>query len=375
MEIIKHFVYDFGFLLFLFFILSLLIIWGVKSKKSKWKQFCYNFSALFIALFLFECYSYLFGENNINSNAVFSGSFAHNETVSGEKEFVGYGPIEDSVFEVTSIRKNNDSTIYEVTYSFENGQRVLPNNNDTSINNLFILGCSHAFGDGLNDNQTLPFFINKHANQKHHIYNYAFSSYGTHQALAIIEKKILTDLAAIKKENNCVIYSFIPSHFERAAGYKIWNVNDPFYEFENNKLVYKGSFDDNRFFKNNFLVKGTKKVWRNSQLYKSLFIPKVTNNDVVRVSEIIKQMNHLLSEQGVRFIVLLSQSNNEYEDEHILYEELLNNNIEHYFATTIIKDLEKNTNDYIIIGDGHPNEKYNSKIGNFLSEKINSPIQ
>lgn len=371
MEIIRQLIYNFGALLFFLGVFTLLFYLGFKSKKPLWKQISFNSSAIFFALFIFEFYSVLTVKTTINSNAVFSGSFAHNKTVSGKKKLVGYGPIEDSSFQVTSIRKNNDSTIYNVTYSFANGRRVVPNNNDTSNNNLFIVGCSHAFGDGLNDNQTLPYFINKHANQKYHIYNHAFSSYGTHQALKIVENKILSHANLSNAENNCVIYSFIPSHFERAAGYKIWNVHDPYYEVENNQLIYKGSFDENRLFKSNFLVKGTKKVWRSSQLYKSLFTPTVNQNDIIRVVQLIKQMSLLLSKKNIRFIVLLSQSDLEYDDEHILYEELKTYNIEHYFATSIIKDLEKNTEKYIIIGDGHPNEKYNDKIAAYLIQVLN----
>ena len=369
MGFIQHIIIDYGVLLFFFFVASLLIFLGRKTKKTLWKQVAYNLSAIFIALFIFECYATLTEDANINSDATFSGSFAHNKAVSGKKDIVGYGPVEDSSFQVSSIRKNNDSIIYDVIYSFEDGRRVVPNNNDTSGNNLVILGCSHAFGDGLNDHQTLAYFMNKHASQKYHIYNYAFSSYGTHQALAILENKIINNTEFLPP-NTVVIYSFIPSHFERAAGYKIWNVHDPYYEIENNKLITKGSFDQNRFFKSNFLVKGTKKVWRNSQLYNSLFTPKVNHNDVIRVAEIIKQMNHLSSKNGIRFVVLLSQSNNEYDDEHLLYKELKKNNIEHYYATNIIKDLEKNTPHYIIVGDGHPNEKYNTLIAKFLTEKL-----
>jgi hypothetical protein len=365
---IRVLVYEFGVSLISFLLLSSLIYFGIRSKKPKKKYFFFNLSAIFIAIFLFEIYSHLKNSNHINTNANYSGSFFDNELIAEKKEHVGYGPKPDTSFYTTAIRKNNDSIIYNVNYTFENGKRFLPNNNNTSSNHLFFLGCSHVFGDGLNDNQTLPYFVNEYSNEKYNISNYGFSGYGTHQALKILENEIIRSGKLEKNKNSCVIYSFIPSHFERAAGHKIWDANGPLYEVEDNQLIFKGSFNEKDFIKENYITKRLKTIWQNSYLYKSIFEPKVKNKDVKRVVEIVKRMNNISIKNGIRFIVILGRTNMENEFENAFYQGIETCGIEHYFVSSAIPKF--NDKDYTIFGDGHPNSKYNSELGKFLVDKL-----
>lgn len=371
MELIRHIVYNQGFLLFCLFLAGLLIVLGLKSRRSMWKHVFYNISALFITLFIFEIYSSLtWKESDIGKNAIFSGSFVENSLVSGPKEYVGYGPVEDSSFEVSSIRKNGNSLIYDVSHTFCNGKRLVPNNNESSHQYIALLGGSYAFGDGLNDNQTLPYFINKYSNSKFNIHNHAFNGYGTHQALKIIEEKIIHSENLIVSDSNVVIYWYIPQHIGRAAGHSIWDPYGPCYEIENDCLVYKGSFDKNRWFKQNSITKRVKAIWRNSFLYRSFFEHKINCKDVLRVNKIMDRMNELLAEKGIRFIVFVGFSKRKYPYQKAIHQYLFDNNIEHYFATSIIEDIKDKSEEYLIIGDGHPNEKYNRAIGAFFAKEI-----
>jgi hypothetical protein len=345
-----------------------LIICGLKCKKSFWKHSFYNISAIFIALFIFELFP-LFTQYK-ESKIVYSGTYTDNPMVSDRKAFVGYGPNEDTSFNVTASRENGDTLIYKVIYSFNKGKRVVPNNNDSAKKNIFFLGCSYVFGDGLNDNQTLPFYFSEKTNHKYNVVNFAFSGYGTHQALKILEENILKNKSFQLSDSDCVIYSFIPSHFERAAGYADWDKYGPYYKIENNQLVYKGNFDDKRLFKQNFITYRLGIIWHNSFLYKSFFEPKTQLEDVLLVGEMIKKMNLLLKKKGIRFLVLNGQSSKDYKYEDVFIEILKTNHIEHYFVKSIIKDLEINLSNYVIKGDGHPNEIYNQKIASFLSEKL-----
>jgi len=367
---IRVLIYEFGIPLICFLLSISLIYFGVNSKKTKKKYIFYNLSAIFIAIFLFEIYSHFKNKDHINSNAKYSGSFFDNEIVAGKKQNVGYGPKNDTSFQVSAIRKNNDSIVYNVNYTFVNGKRYIPNNMNSSNNHLYFLGCSHVFGDGLNDNQTLPYFVNKYANKKYKISNYGFSGYGTHQALSILKNEILLSKEIEENTNSCVIYSFIPAHFERAAGYKLWDPNGPKYEVENNQLIFKGSFDENNFIKENYVTKRLKTIWKNAYIYKSIFAPKLKTEDVIRVSEIVKEMASVLKEKNIRFIVLLGRSDLNNTKENKFYQELKLNQIEHYFVSNIIPNI--NDKDYTIYGDGHPNEKYNSVLGKFLVKKLNS---
>mgnify|MGYP006078976337 CR=1 FL=1 len=145
------------------------------------------------------------------------------------------------------IRKNNDSLIFEANYSFKNGFRTTQNDNDSSNFNISIFGGSHLFGEGLNDNQTVAYFLNKNSNSSYNITNYAFNGYGTHQALISLEKRLSTK----KDIPKIIVYYFITEHIFRSAGNALWDTKGPLYEFENNEFTYKGSFNENRLIKPN----------------------------------------------------------------------------------------------------------------------------
>lgn len=368
MEIIKFTIYNLGLALFDCFLFSLLIVLGINCKKSIWKHISYNFSAIFIALFIFELYSFYTQDDE--EKVVFSGTYADNKMVSGRKDLVGYGPRDDISFNASAIRTNGDSVIYNVIYSFHNGRRVVPNNNDSAKKNVFFLGCSYVFGDGLNDNQTLPYYFSKYSKGSYTVFNYAFSGYGGHQALKIVEEKITKSNSFKLSDKDCVVYYFIPSHIERAAGYAIWDVYGPRYEVENNKLICKGDFEEFRFIKHNYFTKRFEIIWKNSALYKSFFQPKVCQKDAIRMIEIVKKMDNLLKSHGTRFIIVVGLSVHKNKQEELFYESLISNNIEHYFVDSIIIDMNVHFQDYTIKGDGHPNEKHNLKIGEFLSKKL-----
>lgn len=196
--------------------------------------------------------------------------------------------------------------------------------------------------------------------------NLAFSGYGTHQALKIVENKILKTTQQL--DTAYVIYSFIPTHFERAAGFQIWEKDTPNFEVEENRLVYKGSFEDNTLIKSNYLTKRIEIIWRNSYLYKSFFQPKIKIVDIIRVLEIIKKMKFLLHQKNIQFIILIGGEHFGNEFETFFYENLKKNNIDYYFIDSILKSSNKAI--YKINGDGHPNEKYNKEVAVFLSKKI-----
>ena len=366
MEFLRHIVYDLGFQCFIFILICILIHTGTKFHKKIYQQICFNFSAIPIAILLFEIFSTI---TLPKEKVTFSGTYADNPIVSGSKEFLGYGPKEDTSFQVSAIRKNNDSLIYSVKYSFKEGRRFTNNNNDTSIFDISFLGGSHLFGDGLNDNQTTPYFLNECSKQKYNLFNYAFSGYGTHQALMTIEKKIVNNIERNNGEN-VIIYYFIPNHIARAAGKNIWDINGPHYEFKKNELTYLGGFDEDKIIKQNFFTKRIKIIWHNSHIYKILTKGEYSNKDIVRTKEIIKRMHLILTNGNSRFILLIKREQNTEYLEKLLFKPMKESNIEFYYIDSIIEDIYENKDNYYIKGDGHPNEAYNKKLADFLHNKL-----
>jgi hypothetical protein len=365
MEFVRYLIYDLGFLICLFTLAITLILFGLKKRKSK--IIFFNLSAIPLALILFELFKLSTQQNN---ETVYSGTYLENNITTGEKDFLGYGPKSDTSFQANLSRKNNDTLVFNALYSFKDGHRTTPNNSDTSKYKISLLGGSHLFGEGLNDNQTIAYYLNNCSESPYNITNYAFNGYGTHQALYNLENNILTQ----SNKPKVVIYYFITDHIFRSAGKALWDSKGPLYEMENNELLYKGGFDENKFIKPNYITKRLKIIWQNSQLYQTFFLGKYSEKDIIRVREMIKKMNTLLKKENIKFIFLAKKDADTTiakNLEEILFNPLQYLNIDCHFTDVIITDLDKEFNNYHIIGDGHPNEKHSKEIAKFLCKEIN----
>ena len=76
--------------------------------------------------------------------------------------------------------------VYDAVYSIgEDGFRITPVIHTGSIHINFF-GCSLMFGEGLNDDETLPYFLHE-LDLRISVKNFAWHGYGVHQALRILE--------------------------------------------------------------------------------------------------------------------------------------------------------------------------------------------
>jgi hypothetical protein len=163
-------------------------------------------------------------------------------------DILGYKP--EAQAQVHSLKKINGQVIYDVIYSTDEYSRritPLPNLKDR---NKFILffGDSFTFGDGVNDDETLPFYVAQLA-PDYQPYNYGFSGYGPQQMLAKLQSEHLNQ--EIKEKEGLVIYTFIDDHVPRSIGsmavYNQWGRLMPFYTLDaNNNLVRQGNFTSGR---------------------------------------------------------------------------------------------------------------------------------
>ena len=80
--------------------------------------------------------------------------------------------------------------VYDVTYSTDShGFRVTPGfDPGASIaGTIAFFGGSFVFGEGLDDNETLPYHLAAHLGFRYRIVNAGFSGYGPHQMLRLLE--------------------------------------------------------------------------------------------------------------------------------------------------------------------------------------------
>lgn len=362
----KTFLSLFGLELVLIFITTTIIWYGVNVKKKIFKHFAFNFSAILIAILIYEVV--------LTINTKSSDPIHYSSPYYIHKPELGYG-VPDSTFNIraTKQRKTSGDTIYDVTYSLSSGRRVTPNSNNFSTKYKLFLGGSFTFGEGLNDSETLPFYFNKSASDSFNIRNYGFHGYGTHQVHTIVKNQILKDTSFINSEGVDVYYWFINAHIFRANGYSAWDEDGPYYTLNNGMLRHSGSFREKH---NSIFKKLSNIIWRRSAIYNSVLRSRLATGDgeVALFLALVKDTHQMLKESGFNFTVLLQDRNNSgglfsnhqagvmnkirlYFDSHHINYINVNDAFQKDFSTT---------DSLIIADDGHPSKAFNKILGSYL---------
>lgn len=123
-------------------------------------------------------------------------------------------------------------TIFDVKYTIgADGFRVTPAPGPLPGRRINFFGCSYMFGEGVNDDETLPYFVAKHGGYA--VKNFAFQGYGAHQALAILESGRDTSGAVN-------FFLTVPWHAPRSACVPDWTARSPRYVLDGAKARRAG---------------------------------------------------------------------------------------------------------------------------------------
>ena len=147
---------------------------------------------------------------------------------------LGYTPNPGT--QVLAIRTSGDSTLYRVTYTITNAGARRTRGNVQGDTWLFM-GCSFTFGDGVEDDETLPSRFSEQLGWTANVVNLGVSGYGAHQVLRQLETERLAGAAAPVKH---VIYQALPAHVARTAGRFQWGFGGPAYRVSGDSLRYDG---------------------------------------------------------------------------------------------------------------------------------------
>ncbi len=135
--------------------------------------------------------------------------------------------------------------VYSAKYTLDtNGLRNTPQKSDYSSDVAIVFGDNMAFGTGVNDNQTFPFYLYK-LNFKYKAYNYGFLGHGPNHMLTTIQSDSFKK--KFKNQKGKVFFLLRDDAIKIACCKIPWAYNYPKYEIENNKLIYKGSFSSSDF--------------------------------------------------------------------------------------------------------------------------------
>jgi len=148
-------------------------------------------------------------------------------------DLLGYAPTPGAV--TPAWKRWNGRLLYSTEYAIdEHGRRVTPIANRPERDRFALFfGDSCTFGEGVAQQETLPFFAGQLAPSVMP-YNYGFHGYGPQQMLARLESGRLR--AEIVEADGVLVYLFIDAHVSRAIGslgvYTQWADAMPFYALD-----------------------------------------------------------------------------------------------------------------------------------------------
>lgn len=262
-----------------------------------------------------------------------------------------------------------DHYIFNVRFTTDSySRRVTPGHFKGADKYALFFGCSFTFGDGLNDNQTLPYFFQS-SHRQYKSYNYAFNSYTTTHMLAHLNRPDF--LQEVKEKEGIAFYIFYNGHLERNIPSLSWGRS-----WDGNYLVYnKNSLEKTGIIKQ----KETMKYWLFKAVKEMAFMNlfqinyplKITNQHLEKTADIIEEAYHIYTQKfgNNNFVVLVYPGSKL----PLLVQQrlnMLNIQILNYADLFTLQQSE-----YWIKEDGHPNEKANQRVAQELEIDLKNKLQ
>jgi hypothetical protein len=129
--------------------------------------------------------------------------------------WLGYRPVAN--MRAIASRTDGEQTLYRATYSIDAyGRRVTPLEPPSNRPNFILFfGGSYTFGEGVNDDETMPFYVSQLA-PNYRSYNFGVGGYGPQQMLAMLQRDAVSE--GIDESRGILLYTFISEHVDRAIG-------------------------------------------------------------------------------------------------------------------------------------------------------------
>jgi hypothetical protein len=279
------------------------------------------------------------------------------------------------------VRKLHGSTVvYDVVYTIgANGLRRSPPARGTGAAACALFfGDSFMFGEGLADDQTIPWRVGVLTGGDVRVYNFGFHGFGAQQMLAAFDRN------RVEKAIDCrpthVIYEAIPDHVGRAAGYYEFMRHGPRYELVAARLgaadsvAYRGHFDDEesqRSAARVFLASVLAKSW----LYRwlSSLSPLPDDNDLRRYVAIVTATARLAAARypGCRFDVLYWDVHGGAPLDEKVLPALRGAGLSVHDAEQILPGFRERPSSYALSAyDAHPGARADDLLARYLVQQL-----
>ncbi len=286
---------------------------------------------------------------------------------------LGYKP--KGSIQAASSKRSQGKTIYDVTYSIDEYHRRITPIEDRSDRDTFAVffGCSCTFGEGVDNNQTLPYYFSRLLS--HYVpYNYGFHGYGPQQMLAKLQTGNLRK--EIQEKAGILIYLYLPFHVERAIGsmniFNRWGKIMPYYTIDaQNNLIRKGSFLSGRP-----LVSWSYRLLGKSNFIKYFdirFPLQLTDRRYKLTARIIEESRKEFRRQFASdhfYVVLFPVGKRGKEEVEKIIPYFDKAGIKYLDYTMLFRSMPRD--EYRIVGDGHPSPKAHKTVAERLSQDLSS---
>ncbi len=338
------------------------------SQTSTHKFVFCNSAFLCLLLALLEAFSWIKPSTDGKRNEGTYAQAGYNRS----DDMLGYAPVKGKT--VTSIKYKGKEKLYGVTYTIgDNGQRISPSSDIIGCNqSVVFFGDSFTFGEGVEDNEAMPYVVSKLSNYK--VYNFGFHGYGPHQMLSALEHGLVDRIVDCKP--SVAIYQALAIHAARSAGLSPWDSHGPKYTLlPNGILKYDGRFDEANStiaarlegqIQKSFIIKKYYNIWRY----------KVDNDaNVSLFLEIVDTSRKIFTNKypGSSFHVIFWDNHDELvknEYCNVIINGLRKKGIDLDLISNILPDYSAKPSTYEIPQDGHPNALAHRRIAQYVMDKI-----
>ena len=339
-----------------YLILASGLLFFVTSTRSK--VVLVNLIAIMVTVTGFEWHLYssrLYKEGRIEN--VYDGKYTidHPE--------LGY-TLGASISRPEATKYLDDELIYQVSYSTnKHGLRrsMGGDREEGHFGCIFVYGGSFAYGEGLNDDETMAWQLDVLTGRRHRVFNFGLHGYGPHHMLASLESGHTASVAGCGDEPVVVIYQAISDHLRRALGLTSWDKQGPRYQLDDQGMaVHAGYFDET-------MTRGRLfHLLDESYIFRTVLgsnRPRRTE-DVDLFLAIVEKARVTSSEQFdlQDFVVIY------WDDgpQDTLPGWLDNHGLHAFRVHDIIPGSRSNDSEYRLDGDNHPSPLANEKLAGFI---------
>jgi hypothetical protein len=297
----------------------------------------------------------------------YSGNYATADYWNADDPVLGYGPRAGAIGTSTKILDGRE--VYRAIYTIDDDalRRTAPAGwTPHGGNCLLFFGDSFTFGEGLDDDASLPWLARDGAGPAWRSYNFGFHGYGPHQMLAAIEAGRVAKTAGACTDRVVVVLQFSEQHAGRALGRASWDTDGPWYVLDaDGRVRLSGRFDERP--KREPILSGR---------YRPEFLKWLDWRRLFWVTDIDRRFFvGLLTTAHDRLaatfpaaewhLILLDERPNP-----LVTTPLERHGISVHPIQSIVPGWRPDHPDYSIPGDGHPNRRYNSALAAWLAAGI-----